>query len=192
VKGGLVAFLLELMVWQPGDELLPVEEYLRRPELHPAEWPYPEEAIFLLEVDGTRYLADVWSFGEVRELVPQLRAAAERLRQGRTALVRSGVLDDVGGAYLVFEPAGDQARLSLFTMVDPDWEFVFPVDRSGATNEDLYRYIQEHRDLLLAAPRASFDPYLLPVPTQPLIEALERAASAGQRLGELTGWSSLD
>jgi hypothetical protein len=187
-----VAFSLELMEWLPGDELLPVEEYLRRPELHPTEWPYPEEGIFLLEVDGARYLADDWSFGEVRELVPQLRAAAERLRQGRTAIVRSGVRDDVGGAYLVFEPARDQTRLSLFTMVDPDWEFAFPVDHTGATNEDLYRYFQDHRDRLLAAPRADFDPYLLPVPTKPLIEALERAASAGQRLGELTGWSSLD
>jgi hypothetical protein len=134
-----------------------------------------------LIVEGRERLGDRPSLGPLQFMAPQLEAAADRLRNGEIALVRSGVLDQEPGLYLLFEPATEgTTTISLLAIYE--MSMLFPVPPESAESRMIYDYVREHRNECIAEARKWYDLTEVPVSSLMLIEALKRESTVARAL----------
>lgn len=147
-------------------------------------WPMPRgteshpSTVFRLRAGGAERLGDRWCLGELSRLVPQLLEAARRLERGERALVRSAVDDELHVPYLMLEPAGEEVLVSVFLIREPSVRHLYPAPVGDAgSSERLYAYVEAEREHLLSA--ADEDTFReLPLPLQPLVDAMRDACGA--------------
>jgi hypothetical protein len=172
-----------------SEATMPVTEALAQAEAGELGFtPYLGMVNLDLTVGGVRRWPSRAGIGDLARLCLQAEAAADRLAADQVALLRSAVDDGPVGGYFLFEPAGEQARVSMLSIADPDWSYRYPVDRRGRPVEDVYRYVAEQRDtLLVPIDEAWQDVFFadLSVPRDLLIDSLRREAAAGRRLYEV-------
>jgi hypothetical protein len=141
----------------------------------------PRRATISLVVAGRERLAPLISLGSLARLIPQVERAAQLLRAGEVALIRSGVLDVPAGHFLLIEAGDEQScHISLIeidTLPEGSW---FPDSDRG---DDLRAYVAAHHDALLNAARARGDDVVgLQIGRDALIAGMERTAAAARAI----------
>jgi hypothetical protein len=184
------SFRFQLAIYdRTFSHLIPVEEYLRADD--ELRWrPSLDDCGFFLECQGREWLADTYNMGNLALVVRQMEEAAARLARGDEAIIRSGVLDQDEVPYMLFEqPFGGLIMLSLFFIEDSSMRHSFPIEGFSGSGQDLYAYVREHRDELLAqpaGPRAKMFKSL-PCPAAELVHGMEREAKLGRQLFDVLG-----
>jgi hypothetical protein len=173
-------FELALLASHGGAAPIALEAVLSGP---PAPALRLDDTTLRFEVDGTDLLPQPWVIGNLVALGRQFAAAADRLRDGQVAIVRSAVDDRLDVTSFLFEPIGDDVAVSVF-QAPRELRFVYP-DSAGRGGE-LYAYVHEHRDVLAAPPgdeAAAFHGVV--VPAAQLIDALDRESDRARRVAAL-------
>jgi len=130
-------------------------------------------------VGGRERLAPFLSLGSLAEMIPQLEAAGDRLGAGKPALIRSGVLDEDPGLYLLFDPHDDDDVHVSLLAIHGIGNF-FPVPPGSRDAKAIYRYVASHRDDCIEAAREWYDLTRLRMNKSTLLAAFPREAEIGR------------
>jgi hypothetical protein len=188
--------MLQLYVFDPGDDYdddrmpgsaLRPAEYLR---VRPSWIPDLGETLLLLDRAAGVSLLPLNPFGLLYELAAQLGEAADRLADGKRALIRSSI--EATPTYLALDPDGDVTRLSVLAQLPravahtplPPGLYAQGDDRRA----ELHDYVETHRnELRPGAPgvrmmRPEQQVQDVPLPSAGMVSALRREAIDGLRL----------
>jgi hypothetical protein len=176
-------------IWCGDDRVMAVGDYLRGRETGAISWePDLADSALILWVGGIERMAENWNLGEFVLLLRQFEALVPRLRQGQEAIVRSAVNDQPVVPYLLFEPAGQHVRISLFLIDDPPHGYDYPIDLHPGMGQQLYTYVAAHKARLLAAGNDDTEQFrALPYAKTALLENIERENARGRQLLALLG-----
>lgn len=190
--------MLNFMVYDPAEAVagFPPESALtiRQFLAHPPGWrPDPGDTLLMFDALSDLRNEDFNKFGYLDHIVPQLIEAAERLRRGRFALLRTA--GDHEACWLIFEPAADVVHLSFLGVLGDPFGCYFPLERSpfhseGVTQQHLklYDHVERNRGVLgeqplLAGSWRAINGVALP--TAALLPALLEQADLGAQLSAL-------
>ena len=186
--------MLTFRVYDPAedfDDLLPRSALTIRQFLaSPPRWrPNLRKTLLIFDALSESQNEDFNPFGYLDHVVPQLLEAAERLRQGCFALLRTA--GDHEPTWLLLEPAADVVRLSCIGMLE-EFGWFFPLARSpmhvdGVTDQRpvLYDHVEKVRGVLHSRARANMHPQAIEeiaLPTAALLPALLEQAALGTQL----------
>lgn len=175
--------------------LLPLADWLAADREGSAPYAFDRhEGTGLWLRDGAHELA-LPSWGDPRSLGANCAHAADRLAEGRLALIRTAILDR--GSYLLLVPEGDVVRVVLPTEPGggpPERPFPFRPNRQRSTEADaaaLYAWAEAAAPGLLApSGNAAFDRArgkLLRLPREALIAALRDQGRVALALADHLG-----
>ena len=131
-------------------------------------------------------------FGDLGALGRQCGAAADRLRAGEIAIVRSAVDDRDGVSYFLFEPDGRRTLVSRFAPPS-HLQYIYPT--SPARGAELYAFVADHRDDLVgtAGSGGDVDVRRVPCSGDAIATALQRESDRARTLiGRMVPEADLD
>lgn len=158
--------------WLPVDEVLAAVGRDGRDAFVPA---YTTISV----VAAGREHAAGFSLGDLARVAAQLGPAADRLRAGQRALVRSAVEGVPEAVFVMLEPDDGEVVVVLGATDANPWAWWYPDDAS--VSDRLHDEVARHRDKMVAR-QPRFEPARLA--RDGVIADLRRDAEAGARLAE--------
>lgn len=127
---------------------------------------------FSLMIDGKELLSHLISLGPLTMMLPQFDQAISLLSQGKSALLRSGVLDVSEGHYVYFSsiPDSEFVLISLISIAKLPMGEYFP---QGYNSEKLYEYVLRNYKPLIEKNRKDGYPTEIKFNRKELIANLE-------------------
>ena len=186
--------MLTFKIYDPAEDVegflatsaLTIRQFLASP---PGWRPDPLKTLLFFDALSESQNEEINNFGYLDHLVPQFIEAAERLRQGRFALLRTA--GDHEACWLILEPAADVVLLSCLGMLD-EFGWYFPLARSpmyveGVTDQRpvLYDYVEKKRGVLHSQALSGGHPQAIKdvaMPRAALLPALLEQAALGTQL----------
>lgn len=175
------------------ESLMPLSAWYDAHRQGTVDWvPERYEGVGVAFDDGEHRYVEV-SFGDLRSMAAGAAEAASRLGEGRTAVLRTALLDV--GSYLLLVPEDDHIRMVESPDGPPDGTpFPFRPSRTNDPDElidSLYRWGEEHgQRLLVRSDDPPFDRARgldLRLQRQCLIDALQREAAVAAAVAEAVG-----
>jgi formylglycine-generating enzyme required for sulfatase activity len=143
-------------------------------------------AALFIELDGTEYVGDAWSLGDLRRVAQQVDAAAARLEAGDRALIRSAEDDGDSVPYLRFTPRGNRVELLLFFIPPSEGDVgaLYPIPYSGDPAR-LYSWVEAAGDVVARVPAELRELVKGPIelPREELIAQMHATVSRARDLG---------
>ncbi len=136
-----------------------------------------DHTTLLFRSGGRNWMPTQWVLGGLAGLAGQFGAAAERLRDGRSAVVRCAIDDMPNVDYLLFALSPPEITVSIF---HPPAELRFVYPTSPAWGPKLYDYVDAHLDEFSGRALDSENPNDIAgatMPAEQLIEALDLQAT---------------
>lgn len=165
-----------------SSDTLDLQEKLARATGRTIDAAQLEAAGLGIEADGRERLGPALNLGPLATLAAQLAAARVRLAAGRPALVRSGIVDQDPGLYLLFEPSAERGSVLLSMLAIPGIGNRFPIPPESEDAAQLYRAVAARRDEYIAIAQPWYDLCDIPFDAAGLIAALDRDLAAARRL----------
>jgi hypothetical protein len=181
----------QLAIYRPGEDrsTQPVGAYLDQRQSGSISWtPHLYESSIFMEIEGREWIAENFNLGILGRLVLQFEAAAPRVEAKDIALIRSAEDSEWPATYLVFEPAGEEVRISLFSIDDGLIGAIYPISKIPGETGQLYGYVRKNLDRFTKPGTEGYYEFRsVPFPRDALVTALRAEAVLGRRLYDLLG-----
>lgn len=180
-------YVWQLGVFDPKQEysVIPISNYLELRKSNTIDWvPNLENSALFLQVNGKELMAYEWNLGEIKYLIPQFLEAADRLKKGHFALIRSGVNDQPSVPYLLLNNIdSSKIEIWLFFIEDNKYNYLYPIPNVSGNPDDLYNYLSNNRGMILNNKESqNTSIYLAQFPSDLLLAGLQLEADLGYQL----------
>ena len=187
--------MIQFMIYDPEDDFdkefpesaMTIEAFFAQ---KPAWEPNREETFVVFDLFSEELNMEVNPFGILDFLFPQFLEAADRLRRGEFALIRTA--GDWKSLFFILEPKQESIYLSVLGSLPENLSSYYPIkDSPFSTKEDvnqpeeLYNYIAKHRSSLI--PDLEYSEAIRAIRNvefsgKDLISALERQGNYGREM----------